>query len=50
MSIRASFFTRLETFSAAGMQELNYLHRDPEFVAEAEPSEKVTSLNPQFEA
>jgi hypothetical protein len=38
------FHTRLEIFSAAGMQELNYLQRDPEFVAEAEKTRMT--LNP----
>ena len=38
------FHTRLETFSAASMQELNYLERDPEFVAEAEKTQMT--LNP----
>jgi hypothetical protein len=36
MSIRASFSHETRNFSPAGMQELNYLQRDPEFAAEAE--------------
>jgi hypothetical protein len=44
MSIRASFSHETRNFSPAGMQELNYLQRDPEFVAEAEKTRMT--LNP----
>ena len=44
MSIRASFSHETGNFFCCGMQQLNYLQRDPELVTEAEKTRMILNL------